>query len=302
MESYIDQSGFQYLTPDSSYCPPLTKIGYTVYLPKGEIKGAFVYVGIIPDTTVKNDALKIIHPALENKLAVILLSTGKDIDFLFTNEDIHVQDSVLNKALVKANLKDKPTFWVGMSLGGTMVMRHAEYCMKGKSKFDIKPSGLVLVNSPLDFVKWWYSCKDDIKKNYNSAAVFEASWTTYWLEKNLNGTPETVLGKYIEYSPYVHTDTIKNKLTLFDNMPIFAITEPDILWWMEERGKDYYDINCFDLAAFINDLRLIGNKEAKLVATTGKGYRENGMRHPHSWSIMDIDELIIWSLEIIEQK
>lgn len=302
IESYTDQSGFQYLTPDTSYSSPLTKSGYTMYLPKGDIKGAFVYPGIIPDSSVKNDALKIIQPALENKMAVILLSTGKDIDFLFTNEDINVQDSVLNNALLKANLKDKPTIWVGMSLGGTMVMRHAEYCMKGKSKFGIKPGGLVLVDSPLDFVKWWYSCKADIKKNYNSAAVFEANWTTYWLEKNLNGTPETVLEKYIAYSPYVKTDTIKKKLTLFDEIPIIAITEPDILWWMKERGKDYYDINSFDLAAFINDLRLIGNKEAKLVVTTGKGYRENGMRHPHSWSIVDIDELISWSLKIIEKK
>lgn len=82
----------------------------------------------------------------------------------------------------------------------------------------------------------------------------------------------------------------------------FAITEPDILWWMEERGKDYYDINSFDLAAFINDLRLEGNKDARLVVTTGKGYRENGTRHPHSWSIVDIDELVIWCLEIIENQ
>ena len=181
-------------------------------------------------------------------------------------------------------------------------MRHAEYCLKGKSDFGIKPSGLVLVDAPLDFVKWWYSCKDDIKKNYNEAAVFEASWTNYWLEKNLNGTPETALKKYIDYSPYVNTDTIKNKLALFDKIPIIAITEPDILWWMEKRGKDYSDINCFDLAAFINDLRLRGNKEAKLVVTTGKGYRKNGMRHPHSWSIVDIEELIKWSIEIVEKQ
>jgi hypothetical protein len=301
VKSYTNQLGFQYLTPDSTYCPPLTKVGYTMYLPKGDIKGAFVYPGIIPDSTIKNDALKIIQPALENKLAVIFLSTGKDIDFLFTDEDINVQDSVLNNALIKANLKDKPTIWVGLSLGGTMVMRHAEYFMQGKSKFGIEPSGLIIVDAPLDFVKWWYSCKNDIKKNYNSAAVFEASWTTYWLEKNLNGTPETALDKYIAYSPYVKTDTIKNKLALFDNIPIIAITEPDILWWMEERGKDYYDINCFDLAAFINDLRLRGNKEARLIVTTEKGYRENGMRHPHSWSIVDIDELISRSLQIIDK-
>jgi hypothetical protein len=85
-------------------------------------------------------------------------------------------------------------------------------------------------------------------------------------------------------------------------MPILAITEPDILWWMEERGVDYYGLNSIDLASFINDLRIRGNKKAKLITTTGKGYRANGMRHPHSWSIVDTDELVKWCTEIIETK
>ncbi|MGD0756415.1 MAG: hypothetical protein ABR927_15290, partial [Bacteroidales bacterium] len=196
----------------------------------------------------------------------------------------------------------KRLIFIGMSTGGTMIMRHAEYCLKGKSEFGIKPSGLVLVDAPLDFVKWWYSREKEKRDKYNGDAYFEANWTNYYLEKNLNGTPVNALQNYINYSPYVYSDTIKTKLSLYKNMPILAITEPDILWWMEERGVDYYGLNSIDLASFINDLRIRGNKKAKLITTTGKGYRANGMRHPHSWSIVDTDELVKWCTEIIETK
>lgn len=302
IEDYSSQSGFQYLTPDTSFYLPLIKIGYTIYLPKGDIRGALVYPGIVPDSTKQNDALEVINIAIKNNLAIILLSTGRSIDFLFTNEEIKSLDSVLHNALVKGNLKDKPIIFVGMSLGGTVIMRHAEYCLKGKSEFGIKPNALVLIDAPLDFVKWWYSCEKDKRNNYNKTAYFEANWTNYYLEENLNGTPENAMQNYIEYSPYVYTDTIKSKLSLYNKMPVLAITEPDIHWWMEERGKDYYSLNSFDLAAFINDLRIRGNKEARLVITSGKGYRENGMRHPHSWSIVDIEELIKWSIEIVVKQ
>jgi len=301
IESYTNLSGFQYLTPDSSYNLPLTKRGYTIYLPKGNVRGTLVYYGIIPDSTIKNDAVKVIAPAVAKNIAVIYLSIGKE-DWLFSDEETKSLDSILNNALVKCNLKEKPIFFVGMSTGGTMIMKHAEYCLKEKSEFKIKPNGLVLIDAPLDFVRWWYSREKEKRDNYNSDAYFEANWTNYYLEKNLHGTPENAMQNYVEYSPYVYSDAIKKKLILYNKMPILAITEPDILWFMEERGKDYYGMNCVDLAAFINDLRVRGNKRATLINTSGKGYRENGNRHPHSWSIVDVDELVKWCIEIIETK
>jgi hypothetical protein len=46
----------------------------------------------------------------------------------------------------------------------------------------------------------------------------------------------------------------------------------------------------------VNLLRAAGNDDAELVITTGKGYRRDGERHRHSWSIVDEAELIEWVL------
>lgn len=75
------------------------------------------------------------------------------------------------------------------------------------------------------------------------------------------------------------------------------ISEPDIQWWLSQRGFDYSDINITDQAAMINELQKLGNNEALLVITTNKGYRKpQNKRHPHSWSIADPKQTISWLL------
>jgi len=44
----------------------------------------------------------------------------------------------------------------------------------------------------------------------------------------------------------------------------------------------------------INFLNLNGNTDAELVPALGKGYRLDGTRHPHSWSIVDPSNCIDW--------
>lgn len=64
---------------------------------------------------------------------------------------------------------------------------------------------------------------------------------------------------------------------------------------MEERNRSMYDLNTLDASMLINALRLMGNKNAKLVLTNNKGYRKlTGRKNPHSWSIADAEETISW--------
>lgn len=50
----------------------------------------------------------------------------------------------------------------------------------------------------------------------------------------------------------------------------------------------------------INELNRLGNNRAELIVTNNMGYRKPyNNRHPHSWSIVDNDEMLIW---LIEQK
>ncbi|MGL1194712.1 hypothetical protein ACSTLL_23235, partial [Vibrio parahaemolyticus] len=73
--------------------------------------------------------------------------------------------------------------------------------------------------------------------------------------------------------------------------PVMLISEPDIQWWLAQRGFDFRYMNVIDQAAMINELRRLGNDKAVLVTTTDKGYRKpDNRRHPHSWSIADPEQ------------
>ena len=51
------------------------------------------------------------------------------------------------------------------------------------------------------------------------------------------------------------------------------------------------------MTLMINELNRLGNQNAELITTQKKGYRKpDNKRHPHSWSIVDNDELINWLL------
>lgn len=65
-------------------------------------------------------------------------------------------------------------------------------------------------------------------------------------------------------------------------------------WWIENRGADYYGMNSFDAAALVRQLTVRGHMQAQLITTSGKGYRSDGRRHPHSWSIVDQPDLARW--------
>ena len=84
------------------------------------------------------------------------------------------------------------------------------------------------------------------------------------------------------------------------NTPIRIYSDPDIDWHLKERQTDFYDMNALDQTAMINQLRIMGNEEAEFINALGKGYRLNGMRHPHSWTIAEPKELIDWIINRIK--
>jgi len=112
----------------------------------------------------------------------------------------------------------------------------------------------------------------------------------------LNGSPDESLVNYTDYSPFVYRNEDKDKTRLFKNTPIRMYHEPDINWWIENRAKDYNTINSIDLAGYYNSLRLIGNKEVELITTYQKRKNFEKGSSPHSWTIVDNEELVDWLL------
>ncbi|MHA4808869.1 hypothetical protein ACX0G9_12215 [Flavitalea flava] len=115
------------------------------------------------------------------------------------------------------------------------------------------------------------------------------------IKKEMAGTPETALENFYNNSPYSFSDTTQIAIKPLIKTPIMIISEPDIQWWLSQRGYDYSYINITDQAAMINELQKLGNDKAVLITTINKGYRKpNNNRHPHSWSIADTEQTFKW--------
>lgn len=110
--------------------------------------------------------------------------------------------------------------------------------------------------------------------------------------KDFGGSPEEFPENYIKYSIFSYSEKDGGNAKYLKDTPVLLYTEPDIMWQMQNRHRDYYDLNCIDIAAMINLLQLQGNKNAQLVVTHNKGRRLDGMKHPHSWSIMDSQQCL----------
>ncbi|MFT5913717.1 MAG: hypothetical protein ACI81T_000199 [Bacteroidia bacterium] len=92
------------------------------------------------------------------------------------------------------------------------------------------------------------------------------------------------------------TNTIDN-LKGLEDIKIRLYTEPDTLWWRENRMADYDQMNACYIKQLSESLKEAGFSQVEYIPTENKGYRANGERHPHSWSIIDKKGLVDWMME-----
>ena len=195
----------------------------------------------------------------------------------------------------KNKLLDTKFYIGGFSIGGSCAVRFAELAVKDNFKY--KPNAVFVIDPPLDFERFYKSNKRTLRLSVNSQPNQEAVYMVDRIEKEMNGTPETAIQNYYKYSPYSFSDTKQTAIKYLINTPIRFYTEPDISWWLKERGGDYSGMNALDGSCMINELNRLGNSNAFLITTQNKGFRKpDNRRHPHSWSIVDNNELIKWLL------
>lgn len=276
--------------------PKINK-GYTVWLPgSGKIKGLVVFTHVRRDT-VKSEFL--IDYALKNSLAVLYASTENRLEFFFEDEKMLEIEGYIHEVISTYEIPDNNLLYCGMSLEGTRALKLAIFGRSHQSKYKLKPKAIAICDAPLDMVRFHKEMVKAKELNFNPITANEGSWVSGYLEKNLGGTPRDTLSAYIDYSPYCYMADGGPHLTLLKDVALRAYTEPDVKWWMETRRKDYYSMNAVDLAAIINELKILGSGNAELIITQDKGYHLDGTRHPHSWSIVDEEELIDWFVRLI---
>ena len=271
-----------------------TKNCYTIlYPPKLPYSG---YIFLMPgfgETAEK--ALE--QTDLPKKLALngilTIIPTFQDGVLSFGVDSLSQQtfNRILAAVTSKHQLIGKKFYVGGFSIGGSCAIKYAENAA-------IKPTAVFAIDSPLDFQRFYNAAKRDIRLSKEGEANPENIYIIERLEKETGGNPATHLAEYYKISPYSFSDTTQTEIKKLLNIPFRIYTEPDIHWWLQERGADFTSMNATESSAMINELNRLGNQNAVLLTTQNKGYRKpDNRRHPHSWSIVDNDELIQWLLK-----
>lgn len=182
----------------------------------------------------------------------------------------------------------------GFSAGGTDAIRFAERCAEGRCAMRHPVRAVFAVDAPLDWYRLWENAMLVIRNQPKGASVAEAQRIQEALEVLLGKQPTPSSRWYLSSSPLATKARDGGNARTLSDLAVRAYTEPDIQWWMENRGADYYGMNALDAASLIRHLKLLGNTRAELIVTSGRGYRADGSRHPHSWSIVDQPDLAQW--------
>ena len=267
---------------------------YVVRPPAGKVTGAVVLINRGVSDSTKREAYA------KGVLLMTAVLTNNYLDFFMDNRILQRLDSMINEVTIKYKVPGNKIIIGGMSAAGTAAVRFAEYCSAGKSVFKCKPVALFAVDPPLDYERLYNESENAMQRNYHADAVEEGKQLTAFFKAKLGGTPNNNRTAYQRVSPFSHTAKQGGNASVLSNMHIRMYTEPDINWWIENRRKDFYDLNVLDIAAFINQLKLLGNNNAALMATSNKGYTKDGGRHPHSWSIVDEKALFDWCIHLFE--
>lgn len=223
-----------------------------------------------------------------------ILKTGS----LYFGVDHESQKSLkeqIESAVAKYNLNGKDFYIGGFSIGGGAAVKYAELAVQ--SNYTIKPKAVFAIDAPLDWQNFYNGAKRVVRLSKPENINSEVTYMIERIEKEMNGTPTSALANFHQLSPYSLSDASQTAIKNLIKTPIMLISEPDIQWWLKERGYDLSYTNITDNVAMINELQQLGNEKAILVTTTNKGYRKpNNQRHPHSWSIAEPKEVIEWLL------
>jgi hypothetical protein len=203
---------------------------------------------------------------------------------------------ILMDVTSRHKLIDLPFFVGGFSIGGSCAVKFAELAIQ--EKYTYTPKAIFAIDPPLDFERFYNASKRSIRLAKTSSMNEESVYFSERIEKEMKGKPENSLINFYKHSPYSFSDSSQTAIKNLIKTPIRIYSEPDINWWLSQRGSDYSNMNIFDAAAMINELNRLGNTKATLIVTENKGFKKpDNTRHPHSWSIAEPNELINWLLE-----
>ncbi len=271
---------------------------YYRIVPEGKPNGIIIVLpggGETPERVMNQIYLD--ELAVEKNL-MVLFPSFEDGDFKMDIEQKFLE-RIAKENVEKYKLSKDRIAIGGLSYGGMLAVKYTETAVRDKNRYFV-PKAIFALDPPLDYEKMYDQLNRDIKRNFSEVAVNEATNFIKELTDTL-GYPDKNRKNYLKESMFIYTDENGGNAQYLMNTPVLIYTEPGIMWQMNNRGRDLYDLNCLSITAMMNFLKLRGHKNADLVIVNDRGIRPEGNRHPHSWSIMDSEECLKWILKHFNQ-
>jgi hypothetical protein len=263
---------------------------YRVYRPSDPARGLVVmlpYYG--SDANEFSSAALPTLLAKKNVATMVVSASG-----YLKDDELVTLRALIGEVVQELNIPAGDLVIGGISAGGTGAVRYSEYCISGHCDARSRPTAIFSVDAPLDFESWWNREKSNLRRGNPKSYLEESQGILDALRSAMGGSPNQVRQVYRSRSPFLASEKDGGNARLLTNVPIRLYTEPDVVWMIENIGRDYYTMNAVDQAALVLQLRALGNTKAELITTTGKGFRPPGTRNPHSWTIVDEPELADW--------
>lgn len=192
----------------------------------------------------------------------------------------------------------KPFVLGGFSAGGMIALRYAELCNQFPDRFPIQAKAVFMVDSPIDVFTLYELLEEIVSDNYSDLAVAEAESAMQQMKREY-GVPREQVQIYRSLSAFCMDAENCDHEKFLVNTAVRAYHDVDIAWRIIHRHQTVHNSNYEVTAELINRLRWMGNAQAEFIQSFQKGYRANGQRHPHSWSIVDEKELVQWLQKLI---
>lgn len=267
---------------------------YHALLPKEEIRGA---VFLLPGTWETTEHTLSSNQALcemliKKKVAVFVLSVNQRLTL--TDEILSLLNKMMLDAITSYAIPKNRIILGGWSMGGLFSLRYTELAYSDSTRTAIKPCGVFSCDGPCDLENIYHMFQLKLSKYPNNS---EAIYGIQELKKYCGGTPDEAREKYRNYSCFSHALKNGGNARFLNNIPVRIYNDLDANWWMENRGLDMYFMNGLDQTAMIQVLKEVGNTKAEFINSYQKGYRLEGNRHPHSWSIVEPKSATNWILK-----
>lgn len=236
---------------------------------------------------------KIATISVKNGFSVLAMNLNERL-FLTSKEKQELAEQ-LTRIIAEQNLSEKNIFIGGFSSGGNVSLLISDYLKKTNSQ--IQPKGVFVVDSPVDLLGLYRTAEKNLKLNFSEPSIQESTWIKDLFDKEF-GAPEDGISNYELNSPYTFETQNIDNLKGLSTVKIRFYTEPDLQWWSDNAKNDYEDLNAFYIEKLSEKLKSeFGNENIEFIKTENRGYRANGDRHPHSWSIVNEKDLVRWMLE-----